>query len=291
MGGLPYASMPASRSSRPAFTLVEILVVIGIIVILLGLLIPGIGMLTASSRATRSVSNMRSFGTAFGTFAAQRKDRIPWEGEKNTAGIANNLAEPNFWANALGPLVDSDRYAALVEDAYREQRDVASWSAPNTVWADPSATSESGTPWEFGESGKGGVKRQFWFCYVMNIRLNNTFLTKLGLPETDRTLMSHAHIGKADRTVLMVELRGRPQELPPNDPHVTRNLDRSQCSWKRLAARHFQGGHLLFADGHAEWALNSEVTTNAQGSRDPATPDGDWNTEKFIFDPQGPARN
>ncbi|MEY4170547.1 MAG: hypothetical protein RLZ94_1620, partial [Actinomycetota bacterium] len=46
-----------------------------------------------------------------------------------------------------------------------------------------------------------------------------------------------------------------------------------------------------FADGHAEWALNREVTTNAQGSRDPATPDGDWNTEKFIFDPQGPARN
>ena len=283
--------MAATQTSRPAFTLVEILVVIGIIVILLGLLIPGIGMLTASSRATRSHSNLRSFGTAFGTFAAQRKDRIPWEGEKNTAGIANNLAEPNFWANALGPLVDSDRYATLVDDAYREQRDVSSWAAPNTVWADPSATSESGTPWEFGESGKGGVKRQFWFSYVMNLRLNNTFLTKLGLPETDRTLMSQAHIGKADRTVLMVELRGRPQELPPDDPHYTRNLDRSQCSWKRLAARHFQGGHLLFADGHAEWALNSEVTTNAQGSRDPATPDGDWNTEKFIFDPQGPARN
>jgi prepilin-type processing-associated H-X9-DG protein len=234
---------------------------------------------------------MRSFGAAFGTFAAQRKDRIPWEGEKNIAGIANNLAEPNFWANALGPLVDSDRYADLVDDAYREQRDVASWSEPNTVWADPSATSESGTPWEFGVSGKGGVKRQFWFSYVMNIRLNNTFLQKLGLPETDRTLMSHAHISKADRTVLMVELRGRPDELPVNDPHYTRNLDRSQCSWKRLAARHFEGGHLLFADGHAEWALNREVTTNAQGSRDPATPDGDWNTEKFIFDPQGPARN
>ncbi|MEY4182148.1 MAG: hypothetical protein RLZZ217_774, partial [Planctomycetota bacterium] len=182
---------------RRGFTLIEILVVIGIVVILLGLLIPAIGMITSSARATRSVSNMRSFGAAFGTFAAQRKDRIPWEGEKNTAGIVNNLAEPNFWANALGPLVDSDRYADLVDDAYREQRDVASWSEPNTVWADPSATSESGTPWEFGVSGKGGVKRQFWFSYVMNIRLNNTFLQKLGLPDTDRTLMSHAHISKA----------------------------------------------------------------------------------------------
>jgi prepilin-type processing-associated H-X9-DG protein len=283
--------MSVRPSSRPAFTLVEILVVIGIIVVLLGLLIPGIGMLTASSRATRSQSNLRSFATAFGTFAAQRKDRIPWEGEKNIAGIANNLAEPHFWANALGPLVDSQRYAQLVEDAFREQRDVESWASQNSVWADPSAVSESGTPWEFGETGPEGTRRQFWFGYVMNIRLNNVFLQKLGLPDTDRTLMSHAHISKADRTVLMVELRARPDELPANDPHVTRNLDRSQCSWKRLAARHFQGGHLLFADGHAEWALNSEVTTNAQGSRDPATPDGDWNTEKFIFDPQGPARN
>ncbi len=274
-----------------AFSLVEILVVIGLVVILLGLLIPAIGMITASARATRSMSNLRSFGTAFGTFAAQRKDRIPWEGEKNTAGIANNLAEPNFWANALGPLMDSDRYAALVEDAFREQRDVASWADANTVWADPTATSESGTPWEFGEAGPEGVKRQFWFGYVMNIRLNNVFLQRLGLPDTDRTLMSHAHISKADRSILMVELRGRPQELPPNDPHVTRNLDRSQCSWKRFAARHFEGGHLLFADGHAEWALNRDVTTNAQGSRDPLTPEGDWNTEKFIFEPQGPARN
>jgi prepilin-type N-terminal cleavage/methylation domain-containing protein len=274
-----------------AFTLIEILVVIGIVVILLGLLIPAIGMITASARATRSMSNLRSFATAFGTFAAQRKDRIPWEGEKNIAGIANNLAEPNFWANALGPLMDSDRYAALVEDAFREQRDVASWSEPNTVWADPSATSESGTPWEFGEAGPEGVKRQFWFGYVMNIRLNNVFLQQLGLPDTHRTLMSHAHIDKADRTVLMLELRGRPQELPPNDPHFTRNLDRSQSSWKRFAARHFEGGHLLFSDGHAEWALNRDVTTNAQGSRDPLTPDGDWNTERFIFEPQGPARN
>jgi hypothetical protein len=33
------------------------------------------------------------------------------------------------------------------------------------------------------------------------------------------------------------------------------------------------------------------VTTNAQGSRDPNTPGGDWNTSKFIFDPTGPARN
>ncbi|MBM4111641.1 MAG: hypothetical protein FJ254_09870 [Phycisphaerae bacterium] len=275
---------------RTAFTLVEILVVIGIVVILLGLLIPAIGMVTASARATRSISNLRCFGTAFGTFAAQRKDRIPWEGEKDTAGIPANLAEPLFWGNALGPLVDSVRYADLVNDAFREQRDVASWSQ-DTVWADPSATSESGTPWEFGETGSDGVRRQFWFGYVMNLRLNNTFLTKLGLPQTSRMLMSHAHVSKADRTVFMVELRGRLQELPPSDPHYSRSLDRSQCSWKRLAARHFEGGHLLFADGHAEWALNRDVTTNAQGSRDPLTPNGDWNTEKYIFDPQGPATN
>ena len=55
------------------------------------------------------------------------------------------------------------------------------------------------------------------------------------------------------------------------------------------SARHFQGGHMLFADGHVGLVENAKATTNAQDSRDPNTPGGDWNTAELIWDPMGPA--
>ena len=49
------------------------------------------------------------------------------------------------------------------------------------------------------------------------------------------------------------------------------------------------GGHMLFADGHVGLVENAKATTNAQDSRDPNTPSGDWNTAELIWDPMGPA--
>ena len=46
---------------------------------------------------------------------------------------------------------------------------------------------------------------------------------------------------------------------------------------------------MLFADGHVALVENAKATTNAQDSRDPNTPGGDWNTAELIWDPMGPA--
>jgi prepilin-type processing-associated H-X9-DG protein len=147
-------------------------------------------------------------------------------------------------------------------------------------------------PWAFGGAGKQGIARGFWFCYVMNIRLNQTLLLNGGLPaDSFKQLVRQSHIRAADRTVVMVEMRSNPIELPPNDPGFNRNLDRAACSWKRFSARHFRGGHLSFADGHVAWFTNDQATTNMQGSREPTTPNGDWNTNRLIWDPIGPATN
>jgi hypothetical protein len=35
--------------------------------------------------------------------------------------------------------------------------------------------------------------------------------------------------------------------------------------------------------------LNEEATTNSAGNRNPNHPQGDWNTNKLIWDPLGPA--
>lgn len=268
------------------------LVVLGIITVLVSLLVPGISMVRRSMWATRSQSNLRQWGGAMVAWSGMNKDRVPWEGRKDAPPMAENLANPAFWPNALPPMIGLEPYSALCERAFESQRNVETWNARDSIWNDPAAVPDRDIPWTFGDAGKGGITRQFWFSYAMNIRLNQTLLSAGGLPDfSPDCLVRLSNIAYPSQTVFMLELRATPNELPLDDPHRTRNLDRAACSWKRFACRHQKGGHLLCMDGHVTWMSNADATTNAQGSRDPATPDGDWNTESLIWDPLGPARH
>jgi len=72
-----------SRHKRTAFTLIEVLVVIGIIVILIGLILPAIGSVRATARAGVSQSNMKQWGVGTVAYTSLNKDRLPWEGLKD----------------------------------------------------------------------------------------------------------------------------------------------------------------------------------------------------------------
>jgi prepilin-type N-terminal cleavage/methylation domain-containing protein/prepilin-type processing-associated H-X9-DG protein len=67
----------ASRPSR-AFTLIELLTVIAIIGILAAILIPVVGKVRSSARATQCASNLRQVGVGLQLFANENQGRLIW---------------------------------------------------------------------------------------------------------------------------------------------------------------------------------------------------------------------
>jgi prepilin-type N-terminal cleavage/methylation domain-containing protein/prepilin-type processing-associated H-X9-DG protein len=71
----PMQSLRTAR--RRGFTLVELLVVIGIIAILIGILIPTMSRVQKQSRRTACASNLREIGNFFNMYLNDNKQRVP----------------------------------------------------------------------------------------------------------------------------------------------------------------------------------------------------------------------
>jgi len=77
------------RRRQAAFTLVELLVVIGIIAVLMGILMPALQTARLQARSVQCKSNLRSIGQAIQMYALANKDSLPlgfWGGGSAIAG-------------------------------------------------------------------------------------------------------------------------------------------------------------------------------------------------------------
>jgi len=73
----PRVLIAPGRTRKRAFTMVELLVVIGIIALLIAILLPVLGKARAASQNASCLSNLRQIMNAFRLYALDNKERLP----------------------------------------------------------------------------------------------------------------------------------------------------------------------------------------------------------------------
>jgi prepilin-type processing-associated H-X9-DG protein/prepilin-type N-terminal cleavage/methylation domain-containing protein len=108
-------SVTSHRRQR-AFTLVELLVVIGIIALLIAILMPSLSKARQSAMTLKCAAQMRNMGQAVNIYSGQYKGKIP----------RDTFADGYFFANLLSPYlggveIPTDRYKDVnfIYDAYK----------------------------------------------------------------------------------------------------------------------------------------------------------------------------
>jgi prepilin-type N-terminal cleavage/methylation domain-containing protein/prepilin-type processing-associated H-X9-DG protein len=276
------------------FSLVELLVVIGIIALLMGTLLPALGRARESARETQCMNNLRQWGMGFEMYCNQSKGVLPRDGEDGntptSADLINYWDAPWMWFNAIPRMLSRKSYDELQQDE-RAGAGRLPIDGDNSLFVCPSASRALGVGNDqvypdgyfkmFGNvlsPPATAQERKTFLCYVMNSKL---------VDQLKNPTVKLSRLRPASVYVLMVEKRMRQGELSKGnkDANWTAALARIKSDRKRFAARHRNGGFLLFADGHVAFFTNAEVNTRRQTS-----PFADYNwPNKLMWNPYGHA--
>lgn len=161
---------------KKAFTLVELLVVMGVIGLLIALFLPALSRAREVAGRLECASNLHQWATAVQMYANQEHGWLPRRGQGVAATTVLN--RPSDWFNALPPVIGKKSLVDAIA------ADLAPRLGESSIWICPAAHDDS---------------QPHYFWYAMNMRLsiwNN--------PQPDKITT----VGPASTLVFMTEGSG-----------------------------------------------------------------------------------
>ena len=243
-------AIPLSTHRRRAFTLVELLVVIGIIAVLIGILLPALSKARKQGAWATCLSNMRQLGQAILMYSNEYKGYFP------RPASGTNGAYPDDFVNWLQPPATSatGQFYAFGDSCLNPMFGNLGTAKLNAIYRCPLDTPEDRPP-QAGRTTFGTYK----YSYSMNAYwevapdLNPVPGFSMDMPRPRFNQVLHGAT-----KILCVE------EANPNDGRWIYAPGTDD-----VTDRHGGKGNILFHDCHVEALYNKQVINNVLSWDDP----------------------
>jgi prepilin-type processing-associated H-X9-DG protein/prepilin-type N-terminal cleavage/methylation domain-containing protein len=291
--GLPDIPMRIRRKSEyRGFTLVELLVVIGVLAVLLALLLPVLGRARQASRQVVCSSNLRSLGLGMQMYSNDFKGALPWEGYAEGDRPIRHVGpwvEPSQWFNAAPSYCGYPPYCQQQDDDAAGIAPLPKDGGEQSLFVCPESGPASPGPkddlvqdgylmlWGMNADSTHTERRKTFWCYGYNTQLDGHVEDR---HSTERVTLYRSSFSHASEIPLLIEKLMRPKEF---DPPFPSGVGQAEVSWKEFTTRHNGGGMILFLDGHVSYFKRSEII-NA-----PHAPDDFNQPNTIIWNPNGVA--
>jgi prepilin-type processing-associated H-X9-DG protein len=179
---MPFATTAATtrRAARRSgfrasdgFTLVKLLVVIGIIAILIAILLPSLNGARRQARAVRCLANLRSVGNGFFMYSQQYQGQWPVAVHDKTA-LHIVIDNERRWSDLLAEFVSSNTQMEKETDIATIRRNSVLWGCPE--WGYTDEFNEG----NYAETVRNGYGMNYYPSYFEDGNLANLAYVTLG---------------------------------------------------------------------------------------------------------------
>ncbi len=241
-----------SRASRrrAAFTLMELLVVVSIILVLAAIALPVYGTVMSRMNKAVALNNMRQITAALISYAGQNDGDFPQE----------NIPAGSSWANAANPdLGGKVWYNALPRMAGSKGAGDYS-SAPATFYAKGNLLFLPGAQYPNGTGSNGNKLERPFFAYGINTKLQRKEAAAEGAPKVKGTAKL-SQITMPARTVAFSEggIPGEPKAMAIQPAYE----GEPKTAGRSFVERYGGQGVVTFLDGHAEAFAAKDLLSSA----------------------------